>query len=99
MLAEWLINHPGALRVPFVESPTDFKTPSKEIVHGQRVLELGSGIGFLGIIIASLQQSSTTDLLSSSHLFMTDANESVLERCRDNIALSPSKRLIDTIDT
>ncbi|KAJ3936148.1 MAG: putative methyltransferase-domain-containing protein [Lentinula lateritia] len=55
------------------------------IIEGKRVLELGSGIGFLGIIAASLQQLSPKD---TSSLWLTDVNEEVLSQCRHNIQLS-----------
>ncbi|KAF8899222.1 hypothetical protein BD779DRAFT_1659128 [Infundibulicybe gibba] len=54
-----------------------------ELVQGKRVLELGSGAGFLGITVASLQ---TFSALNSS-LWMTDVNGTVLQRCRENIGL------------
>ncbi|GAV98902.1 Protein FAM86B1 [Lentinula edodes] len=54
------------------------------IIEGKRVLELGSGIGFLGIIAASLQQLSPK---YTSSLWLTDVNEEVLTQCRHNIQL------------
>ncbi|KIM47633.1 hypothetical protein M413DRAFT_205482 [Hebeloma cylindrosporum] len=61
-----------------------------ELVTSKRVLELGSGIGFLAIIVASLQclQNPSVDTaLSKSSLWITDINDEVLARCRDNINL------------
>lgn len=55
-------------------------------------MELGSGAGFLGIIIGSLQQISASDL-SPSSLWLTDVNEEVLSRCRYNVQMSCSKCL------
>ncbi|KIK70540.1 hypothetical protein GYMLUDRAFT_32580 [Collybiopsis luxurians FD-317 M1] len=61
------------------------------IVEGKRLLELGSGTGFLGIIAASLQQlqlnSKKTTLLESSSVWLTDVNEEVLTQCRRNVQL------------
>ncbi|KAJ3731907.1 putative methyltransferase-domain-containing protein [Lentinula guzmanii] len=54
------------------------------IVEGKCVLELGSGIGYLGIIVASLQQLSPK---VSSSLWLTDVNEEVLSQCRRNVQL------------
>ncbi|KAJ7157089.1 hypothetical protein C8R46DRAFT_1165547 [Mycena filopes] len=56
------------------------------LVHRKRVLELGSGVGFLGSVVASLQ------LLAGRRedvgtLTMSDINDSVLMRCRDNVQL------------
>ncbi|KAJ6541859.1 hypothetical protein B0H19DRAFT_958647 [Mycena capillaripes] len=54
------------------------------LVHRKRILELGSGVGFLGSLVASLQ------LLDDSNpgmVCMSDINDSVLQRCRDNVQL------------
>ncbi|KAF9486327.1 hypothetical protein BDN70DRAFT_902486 [Pholiota conissans] len=59
-----------------------------DLVASKRVLELGSGIGFLGIIIASLQQLQETSTSPSPSLWLTDVNDEVLARCRDNMNLS-----------
>ncbi|TFK41966.1 hypothetical protein BDQ12DRAFT_348414 [Crucibulum laeve] len=56
-----------------------------EILNGKRVLELGSGVGFLGIIAASLQNISGS--ASSSSLWLTDVNDEVLARCKYNLTL------------
>ncbi|KAF5392400.1 hypothetical protein D9757_002298 [Collybiopsis confluens] len=49
------------------------------IVQGKRVLELGSGVGFLGTIIASLQQLKKP---TSSSIWLTDVNQEVLTQCQ-----------------
>ncbi|PPQ79867.1 hypothetical protein CVT25_002923 [Psilocybe cyanescens] len=61
-----------------------------DIVVSKRVLELGSGIGFLGIIVATLQNIHQKMEMSSPHpsLCLTDINNEVLARCSDNINLS-----------
>ncbi|KAJ4485676.1 putative methyltransferase-domain-containing protein [Lentinula aciculospora] len=61
-----------------------YLTQNSSVVEGQRVLELGSGIGFLGIIVASLQQLSSMD---ASSLWLTDVNEEVLAQCQRNLQL------------
>jgi len=57
----------------------------------KRVLELGSGIGFLGIIVASLQllyrAAEKPPQATSPSLWLTDINDEVLVRCRDNVNL------------
>jgi len=59
-----------------------------ELIISKRVLELGSGVGALGIIVATLQQlSKTSTNLSPGSLWLTDVNEEVLTRCRDNLNL------------
>ena len=68
-----------------------------ELVASKRVLELGSGVGFLAIIVASLQglqNPSVKATLSGSSLWMTDVNDDVLARCRDNINLPCSKHML-----
>ncbi|KAJ7070563.1 putative methyltransferase-domain-containing protein [Mycena amicta] len=53
------------------------------LVQQKRILELGSGIGFLGAIVSSLQ------LLHGSPgaLWLSDVDETVLSRCQHNIRL------------
>ncbi|KAK7063811.1 protein-lysine N-methyltransferase EFM3 [Favolaschia claudopus] len=61
------------------------------LVQGKRILELGAGIGFLGIIVGSLQlhgSSSESDTSSPGAIWMSDVNESVLSRCKDNFNLA-----------
>ncbi|KAF5312270.1 hypothetical protein D9619_002810 [Psilocybe cf. subviscida] len=62
-----------------------------ELVCSKRVLELGSGTGFLGIIAASLQSLQETPEImgstSSSTLWLTDIHEEVLQRCQNNVSL------------
>jgi len=53
-----------------------------ELVREKRVLELGSGSGFLGIAIAALQSQSDT-----AALCLTDLTEDVLQRCSRNLTL------------
>ena len=62
-----------------------------EEIRESTVLELGSGVGFLGIVIAILQQNHSGGR-GKGRLCMTDLNEDVLGRCRDNVRLSPSMR-------
>ncbi|KAI0800674.1 putative methyltransferase-domain-containing protein, partial [Fomes fomentarius] len=56
-----------------------------EIVANRRVLELGCGAGFLGIIAATIQLDGPAPQTSS--LWLTDVNESVLQRCKVNLKL------------
>jgi tRNA1(Val) A37 N6-methylase TrmN6 len=57
------------------------------LVTSKHVLELGSGVGFLGIIVATLQQLSKT----SGSVWLTDLDDEVLSRCRDNLILPRSE--------
>jgi 16S rRNA G1207 methylase RsmC len=59
-----------------------------EIIHNCRVLELGSGAGFLGLVVAELQLDANPKNCS---LTMTDVHSEVLSRCRNNFQLSCSK--------
>lgn len=63
-----------------------------EIVRKKRVLELGCGSGFLGIVMASLQlqdelsgPSAGVDMQTA--MWLTDINGAVLKRCQDNVKL------------
>ncbi|KAJ7940485.1 hypothetical protein B0H13DRAFT_14257 [Mycena leptocephala] len=58
------------------------------LVQRKRILELGSGVGFLGSVVASLQLlQRPLDSSSPGTVWMSDINESVLSRCRDNVHL------------
>jgi len=62
--------------------------PSTGLVADKRVLELGSGTGFLGIVVATLQiqqRGITND--TNGRLWLTDMNEEVLARCHHNLHL------------
>lgn len=62
------------------------------MIRDQTVLELGCGVGFLGIVVATLHQK-----FSESHsralpaVLLTDVNAGVLSRCRDNVRLRCSE--------
>lgn len=63
-----------------------------ELVLERNVLELGSGVGFLGIIIASLQVlfARVPSAIKYS-IWLTDINDFVLSRCLENTSLPCSK--------
>ncbi|KAF8079091.1 putative methyltransferase-domain-containing protein [Lyophyllum atratum] len=65
---------------------SQYITKHPGLLKDKRILELGSGTGFLGIIITRLQQSSSPNTPCSA-LWLTDVNEDVLARCRDNIQM------------
>ncbi|PFH52345.1 hypothetical protein AMATHDRAFT_140300 [Amanita thiersii Skay4041] len=54
------------------------------LVQEKRVLELGSGTGFLGTVIAAIQLQRMSP---STTLYLTDIDEHVLFQCRRNIEL------------
>ena len=63
-------------------------SPLKDLIANKRILELGSGIGFLGIICASVQLlNQTTENAPAPHLWLTDVNDDVLARCKANVQL------------
>jgi len=62
-----------------IENPT-------VVTNSRSVLELGSGTGFLGLIVADIQVSNST-VVGCPALHLTDVNEDVLKRCRDNTQL------------
>ncbi|KAH9849275.1 hypothetical protein C2E23DRAFT_870795 [Lenzites betulinus] len=57
---------------------------SSELVQGKRALELGCGVGFLGIVSATIQLE---DAGRTSSLWLTDVHDPVLQRCEDNLRL------------
>lgn len=58
-----------------------------ELVTNKNVLELGSGTGFLGIIMGRLQMLDDHQD-NESTLWLTDVHENVLKRCCNNVHLS-----------
>lgn len=65
-----------------------------DMVAFKRVLELGCGVGFLGILVATLQTQQLTASNKDKHqgsLYLTDVHDDVLARCQDNIRLQCSK--------
>ena len=58
-----------------------------ERVRGKRVLELGSGVGYLGLVVAAIQLDTQNQESSESPIWLTDVNNVVLSRCRDNLNL------------
>lgn len=59
----------------------------------RNVLELGSGTGFIGILVASLQLHAATPPFDRKmpSVYMTDVNSTVLVRCQNNVRLPCSK--------
>lgn len=60
-------------------------------IIGKRVLELGSGTGFLGSIVASLTMLHCPQ--SPGKLWLTDVNDEALARCKYNVQLPCSKMI------
>ncbi|THH12287.1 hypothetical protein EW146_g7761 [Bondarzewia mesenterica] len=85
VLAKYLILHPGTMSSCL---PVSFPLISlnSELVTNKRILELGSGTGFLGIIAASLQVIYDR-VDKQSALWLTDVHDTILKRCSDNVVL------------
>ena len=89
-LAQWFFHHPGISAVP-LQSLIHLRSYSVEEVCGHNVLELGSGSGFLGIIVALLQIEHRGSVEGVDGLCLTDVDESVLQQCHRNVQLTQSK--------
>lgn len=66
---------------------------AEDMTQSKRVLELGSGVGFLGIIVAALQiqcSAAVDEVDAPGFLYLTDINDDVLSRCQDNLRLASS---------
>ena len=54
---------------------------------GKRILELGSGVGYLGLVAAAIQLDNPAEGDPEPSIWLTDVNSVVLSRCRDNLDL------------
>ena len=88
--AHWLFHHPGTTNNP-LQMPIHLRFCPTEEVCGRNVLELGSGTGFLGIIVALLQIEHRSSVEGVGGLCLTDMDESVLQQCHRNVQLTQSK--------
>lgn len=66
---------------------SQFIISNPEIVVGKRVLELGCGMGLLGAIVADQQLSFSTSTSTCGSICLTDVDERVLSRCRENMEI------------
>jgi 16S rRNA G1207 methylase RsmC len=62
-----------------------------EHMRGKRVLELGCGVGYLGLVVAAIQLSAPDSENFGSSVWLTDVNEVVLSRCMENVNLTCSE--------
>lgn len=76
-------------RASFVLAQFLIQNPT--VLVNKSVLELGSGTGFLGLMVADIQVSSG-GVTRQPALSLTDVNEDVLRRCHENTQL-PCSRL------
>lgn len=60
----------------------------EDLVQGRSILELGAGVGLVGVILATIQAVHPSTL---GRICLTDINDEVLERCQRNILLPCSK--------
>jgi protein-lysine N-methyltransferase EEF2KMT len=67
------------------------------ILVNKSILELGSGTGFLGLIVADIQISHG-GVTGCPILYLTDVNEDVLRQCSENTQLPCSKRSAWVVD-
>jgi len=67
------------------------------ILINKSVLELGSGTGFLGLIVADIQISHG-GVTGCPILYLTDVDEDVLRQCSENTQLPCSKRSAWVVD-
>ncbi|KAI0274959.1 hypothetical protein BC834DRAFT_23420 [Gloeopeniophorella convolvens] len=73
-------------RASFVLAQFLIQNPT--LLLNKSVLELGSGTGFLGLVVADIQASDQGyELSGRASLQLTDANEDVLRRCYKNTQL------------
>lgn len=78
---------------------------NNHVVTGARILELGSGTGLLGLLVATLQRlawsnagcGGDTNLGERPCIYLTDVNEEVLVRCSSNLNL-PCNMLQESSD-
>lgn len=89
-LAHWFFHHPGTIN-DHLQMPIHLRSCSAEEVCGHNVLELGSGTGFLGIIVALLQLEHRDNVKGVGGLCLTDLDESVLQQCHRNVQLTQSE--------
>jgi hypothetical protein len=90
VLAQFLIQNPSTT-VTCATSLFLCLPAHPAILVNKSVLELGSGAGFLGLIVADIQVSSG-GMTRQPALYLTDVNEDVLRRCQENTQL-PCSRL------
>jgi hypothetical protein len=94
VLSQYLISHPGmniVIRKFFFEclsNPHPTICSSTEIIAHKRILELGCGAGFMGIVVATLQKLVAPQ--ENHALWLSDINEEVLARCYNNVQLTCS---------
>lgn len=58
-----------------------------EHVRGKRILELGCGAGYLGLVVAAIQLNAAELENPEPSVWLTDVNDVVLSRCRENLNL------------
>ena len=94
-LAQYLILHPGKhTYIALLHRDKETHSDLEDLVASKCIMELGSGIGFLGIIIASLQKLDESVSSGQSSCWLTDINDEVLNRCRNNVNLPCSTQFL-----
>ncbi|KAI0308108.1 hypothetical protein B0F90DRAFT_1680221 [Multifurca ochricompacta] len=89
ILAQFLIRNPS---MTCANSLFAIFTCHLAILVNKTILELGSGAGFLGLVVADIQVSRA-EVTGHNALYLTDVNDAVLRRCYENTRLSCSRRI------
>jgi protein-lysine N-methyltransferase EEF2KMT len=92
MLSAYIISHPGKppnRHCVYLKDNTNRRCA--EIVVGKRVIELGCGVGLVGAIVADQQLASSGTTLTCGSICLTDLDNRVLRRCRENLELPCSQ--------
>jgi hypothetical protein len=95
VLAQFLIQNPSMACVTNFFAV--FTSYHLAVLVNKSVLELGSGTGFLGLIVADIQISHG-GVTGRPILYLTDVNEDVLRQCSENTQLSCSRRSAWVVD-
>ena len=95
VLAQFLIQNPCMACVTKLFAI--FMPHHPAVLVNKPALELGSGTGFLGLIVADIQISHG-GVSECPFLYLTDVNDDVLRQCSENTQLPCSRRSACVVD-